>query len=348
MSHRRPNRIWPIPFVVLAAIALAPATSHAYPRSLRCEYVEAGPPGPAGNLLEIAGNDSAQVRRDGDLVLVGTSATNGPRQFEEIDCGTQATVTNLDRIVYRGEPVPGNVEHQFLLDGRGGSLAPGATPEAVDPEIEVEVILPAQREARPRVQLLAGDGRDGVRLHAVSGVTEVSLEPWPWPRGLIPDPDLTISAPPRKVELKVRGGGGGDVLDARGLDRHRSLVRSVLLTGDDGKDVLLGTLAGDVLEGGSGPDRLFGRDGRDFLYPSAGEDLVSGGPGADFITASRGSAERDSQPDTYYGGSGDDYISARVGGVDKIGCGPGFDEAQADRVDELVDGACEIVRGPAR
>lgn len=323
MSHRRPNRIWPVAFVVLAAIALAPATSHAYPRSLRCEYVEAGPPGPAGNVLEIAGNDNAQVRRDGELVLVGTSAANGPRQFEEIDCGAQPTVTNLDRIAYRGEPVPGNVEHQFLLDERGGPLAPGATPEPVDPEIEVEVILPAQREARPRVQLLAGDERDGIRLQAVSGVTEVSLEPWPYLRGFTPDADLSVNAPRRTLELKVHAGGGGDVLDARGLDRHRELVRSVLLAGDDGKDALLGTLAGDVLEGGSGPDRLFGRDGRDFLYPSAGEDSVSGGPGADFI-------------------------AARLGGADKIGCGPGFDEAQADRVDELVDGTCEVVRGPAR
>jgi Ca2+-binding RTX toxin-like protein len=349
------RQTWSITLVLtlLGVCALVPSTSQATPHSLRCEYVEAGAPGPAGNVVEIVGNDSVQVRREGDLVLVGSSAANGPRQFEEISCGTQATVTNVDRIVYRGERVPGNEEHQFLLDLRQGALAPGATPEAEDPEIEVEVVLPAQPEARPRVQLLTGEGRDSVELHGSAGSVAVSLESWPSqrpsPSAGTPDADLLVEAPPRTVELKAHTSGGGDVLDGRGLDRHRGLLHSVLLAGDDGKDTLLGTERSDQLQGGSGPDRLHGRGGRDFLYPSAGEDLVSGGPGSDFISGPRrGPSAADTQPDHYYGGSGNDYIDALAGGRDTIGCGAGHDKAVADREDKLLDGDCERVLGPAR
>jgi hypothetical protein len=332
--------------LVLAVAVLLPATAGGASRWLRCEYLDDGPPGPVGNVLEIAGNDNAQVRRDGDLVLVGTSAGNGPRDFEEISCGVQATVTNLDRIVYEGAPVPPRVEHQFLLDERGGPLGPGASPEAVDPEIEVEVVLPPQPQARPRVQLLAGEGRDSIRVDGGAGRLGVSLGPWPDGDAL--DPDLFVAAPPRTVELKLHGGGGGDVLDARTFDRHRGLIRSLLLAGDEGKDALLGTERSDQLQGGSGPDRLFGRGGHDYLYPSAGADTTVGGSGPDFISGRRGSAERDTQPDSYIGGAGDDYIAARVGGADAIACGPGDDEAVADREDELLDGSCERVLGPAR
>jgi Ca2+-binding RTX toxin-like protein len=339
----------PLVIAVLVICALVASASQASPRSLWCEYVEAGPPGPAGNVVEIAGNDNVQVRREGDLVLIGSSAPNGPRQFEEISCSTEVTVTNVDRIVYRGERVPGNAEHQFLLDLRQGALAPGAAPEAEDSEIEVEVVLPPQREARPRVQLLTGEGRESVEFHGGAGRLAVSLEPWPSqrpsPSGGTPDADLVIEAPPGTVELKVHSGEDGDVLDGRGLDRHRGLVRSVLLAGDDGKDTLLGTERSDQLQGGAGPDRLYGRGGHDLLYPSAGEDTTVGGPGDDFISGRRGSPEPDIQPDNYYGGSGDDYIAALDGGRDTIGCGTGHDEAVVDREDELLDDTCELLRG---
>jgi hypothetical protein len=234
----------PIALLLAAfALALIPVSAGAEKRSFRCEYVESGPPGPVGNLLEIAGNDNVQVRREGDLVLVGTSAGNGPRDFEAVPCGTQATTTNVDRIVYRGSRVPPRRERQFLLDLRGGPLGPGASPEPVDPEIEVEVVLP-QRQARPRVQLLAGAGRDAVRVDAGPDRLGVSLEPWP--DGATLDPDLIIGAPPRTVELKVHGGAGRDVLDARPLDRHPGPVRSLLLAGDDGKDALLGSVRPDL------------------------------------------------------------------------------------------------------
>lgn len=344
-SHQR--SVLALILVAFTCAALSPVSAQGEGRQLSCAYVESGPPGAVGNLLEVTGNDNALVRRDGDLVLVGTSAANGPRDFKQIDCaGVEATVTNIDRVVYRGTPVPQRSEHQFLLDEREGSLAPGASPEASDPEIEVEVVLPNQPRARPHVQLLAGEGRDSVQVRAGAGLLEVDLEPSPPPRGFTPDADLTVSAPPRTVELKVLGGGGGDVLDARGLDRRRSLVRSVLLAGDEGEDTLLGTERGDQLQGGSGPDRLFGRGGRDLLYPSAGADTTMGGAGADFLSGSRGSDEPDVQPDSYFGGAGDDYIDARRGGVDEVSCGAGTDEAVADREDALRDPAgCERLRG---
>lgn len=330
---------------VLIALALSPAAADAGPRTLRCELIELDPPGPVGDELLIRGNDNAQVRRDGEAILVGTSAGNGPRGFEAISCGDEVTATSVDRIVYEGTPTPPRVEHQFLLDEREGPIGPGASPEAVDPEIEVEVVLPDQAGARPRVQLLAGDGRDEARVGGGALRVAISLEPRPGAED--PDPDLIVAAPPRTVELKLHGGGGDDVLDGRVVERRRGLVRSLLLAGDEGKDALLGSDRGDNLEGGSGPDRLFGRGGRDFLYPSAGRDLVVGGGGADFITGQRGSAERDTEPDVYLGGAGDDYISALLGGADSVSCGAGLDEAAADREDAVRGGNCERLRGPA-
>jgi len=87
------------------------------------------------------------------------------------------------------------------------------------------VVLPPQREARPRVQLLTGEERDSVEFHGGAGRLAVSLEPWPSqrpvPSGGWPDAELVVEAPPRTVDLKVHTSGGGDVLDGRGLDRHR-------------------------------------------------------------------------------------------------------------------------------
>lgn len=345
---RRYFRIQPwalaLPLAALLALALLPVSARAETRWLHCQYVDSGPPGAVGNLLEVTGNDNAHVRREGDLVIVGTSAANGPRDFEPVPCGQEATVTNIDRIVYRGAPLPLRREHQFLLDVREGPLGPGATLEPIESEIEVEVVLPDQPQARPRVQLLAGAGRDEFRIDASTGRLGVGLQPRL--SDASPDADLIVAAPPRTVELKLHGGEGNDVFDSRPLDRRRGLVRSLLLAGDDGKDALLGTEREDHLEGGAGPDHLFGRGGRDFLYPSAGSDTTVGGAGDDFISGSRGSAEPDIQPDVYAGGSGDDYISARLGGVDEISCGTGMDEAQADRRDILRDRQCELLRGP--
>ncbi|HET7509980.1 MAG TPA: calcium-binding protein [Solirubrobacterales bacterium] len=346
MSRRHVPGTLAIATTALFALSLlAAGSAEGTSRWLRCEYVESGAPGPADNLLVITGNDNAQVRREGDLVLVGTSAANGPRDFEAVPCGEEATVTNLDRIVYRGAPVAPRNEHQFLLDEREGPLGPGASPEPNDPEIEVEAVLPNQPRAHPRVQLIAGEGRDDILVDAGTGRLGVSLEPLPGARGFSPDADLTVAAPPRTVELKLHAGGGGDVLDSRLLDRRRGLIRSLLLAGDDGKDTLLGTEREDQLQGGAGPDRLFGRGGRDFLYPSAGSDITVGGPGADFISGMRGSAEPDAQPDSYFGGLGNDYIDARRGGADAISCGAGTDEAAIDPEDTLRGGRCEHLRG---
>lgn len=198
--HDKPRKP-ALALTALIASALLPASAQAETRKLGCEYVESGPPGAAGNLLAITGNDNAQVRRDGDLVLVGTSAANGPRDFEAVPCGQEATVTNIDRIVYRGTAVPPRREHQFLLDEREGPLGPGASAEAADSEIEVEVVLPDQPQARPRVHILSGDRRDEFLLDGGAGRLGVSLEPLPrdtaFPdSGLSVDSDLIVAAPP--------------------------------------------------------------------------------------------------------------------------------------------------------
>ena len=47
-------------------------------------------------------------------------------------------------------------------------------------------------------------------------------------------------------------------------------------------------------------------------------------------------------PDCLFVGDGNDWIDARGGGFDVVGCGPGADAVQADRTD-YVGVACERV-----
>jgi hypothetical protein len=335
-------------FLVALAVLTVAAPAKAVPGTLRCDYREGGEPGPAGNRLAISGTDNALVRREGDLILVGTTeGENGPRGFEEIACsGEQATVANLDRIIYSATP-PTRGSRQFILDEREGLLTPGATPEASGSEIEIELGFARGDDHPPHVQVLGTEGPDQLSARPVSrdrfGVN-LNLRS----DGTSPDLDLRLTAPPAYVELKLHGEQGSDRIDARPADAGRRPLRSILLAGDEGGDTLLGTKREDHLEGGSGADRLLGRGGRDYLYPSAGRDRSFGGAGNDWIlSGSRGTSERDHQPDFYSGGSGNDYIVARVEGRDTIRCGSGFDKAYADRIDNFPGNDCEDLSGTA-
>ena len=112
------------------------------------------------------------------------------------------------------------------------------------------------------------------------------------------------------------------------------------LWGGEGDDEIRGLGAKDWLEGGAGNDviyagpgddpSLFGDDG-----PAAGDDVIYGGPGDD-EEISGGNGD-----DVIYGGDGDDVIYERWDrGRDKLYCGKGKDEYEADKMD-YVDSSCE-------
>lgn len=71
------------------------------------------------------------------------------------------------------------------------------------------------------------------------------------------------------------------------------------------------------------------------LRGSEHDEVICGLGGADTITGGRGT-------DRLFGESGNDWINAKDGAFDVVGCGPGTDTVAADLVD-LVGRDCERV-----
>jgi Ca2+-binding RTX toxin-like protein len=85
----------------------------------------------------------------------------------------------------------------------------------------------------------------------------------------------------------------------------------------DGEQLMLGTLAGDVISGSSGKDMILGNDGADSIEGNRDYDLILGEGGADVIYGGRGY-------DTILGGRGADTLQGLDGNDYLIG-GPGDD-----------------------
>lgn len=90
-----------------------------------CRYVEAGRPGPAGNLLLIDRNTGGVgLRREGEVIVVQSPVVEGGALTCE---GPRPTVHNIDRIVYRppgggeeGDTIYAGPERD-VVDGGGGN-----------------------------------------------------------------------------------------------------------------------------------------------------------------------------------------------------------------------------------
>ena len=86
---------------------------------------------------------------------------------------------------------------------------------------------------------------------------------------------------------RIYGGAGDDRLFSRIAVKSPN---DVFMFGGDGRDRMVGGLAGDVLFGGAGNDRLSGGGGDDSLIGGPGADLISGGAGTDSVSYARASA----------------------------------------------------------
>src|SRR5262249_11198983 len=75
----------------------------------------------------------------------------------------------------------------------------------------------------------------------------------------------------------------------------------VVIFGNDGSNILTGSLQVDTILGGGGSDIIDGRDGDDFLTGDNGNDRLLGGTGND--TADGGAGN-----DTLFGGAGNDSL----------------------------------------
>lgn len=91
-------------------------------------------------------------------------------------------------------------------------------------------------------------------------------------------------------------------------------VRSLVLQGGDGDDLLNGFSTADTLNGGAGNDTLFGAEGNDLLIGGAGNDVLNGGTGSD----------------TLRGGLGDDtYVIDSLGDVIQENPNEGIDTLES-------------------
>jgi hypothetical protein len=284
--------------------------------ALSCSYVEAGPPGPAGNVLRIDGSqaeeDTLALRRSGDEIEVfdqinfGIQPLKGPGKQLQCSGGTP-TVTNVDRIAYRAGV---NVGPSVELNLEGGALAPGATDEG-DGSSEIEISFD-----RISILLVEGSsGGDDMVAGRLGKHTALNLDAGE----ARPDADLLV--PLRFEMLTLLGLGGDDRVSSSGGGglgplQPNQLEGGTTLVGGRDDDVLIGSPGSDDLAAGIGDDTLKAGGGHDLLLPGAGSDSV-------------------------FAGSGKDLSYADDGEKDRIGCGPAVDFAQIDGRD--ITKACENV-----
>ena len=128
----------------------------------------------------------------------------------------------------------------------------------------------------------------------------------------------------------VYGGPGNDEINGY-LTGENSWVRwdsdgPLLLFGDQGDDVIIGSSSSDEIYGGDGNDFVVGQTGNDFvdggdgedaIYGIEGDNLLIGGDGNDYITVFSYDGNNDLQGgpgnDELYGGSGNDRLDGGEG-----------------------------------
>jgi Ca2+-binding RTX toxin-like protein len=344
---------------LLIAAALAPTGAGGQGAPSTCTYVEAGPPGNAGNILRIASSEAVTIYRDGQQLRVfDSSAPRLARVDREVRCtGPEATVRNLDRI----RIVPRDVTPDLVIDGSGrglefpsgpvqtsgagGTLGPGATAEAEGPEIEVTFgRLDSSTPSSPAsIWFRGGPGADSVTSASLL-VRRPGLNLNAAADG--GSPDLDVIGTRQVAGVFLFGGPGADRLSAEGFQQLP--LRRIGLHGDGGNDNLLGSPRADTLKGGPGNDRMRGYKGNDRFDTSgpssiaAGSDLAWGDPGADRFGPS-GARTGLNGFDRFFGRAGDDVLRLRDGGADVGSCGPGRDVLELDRGTDRHRG-CEVLR----
>jgi Ca2+-binding RTX toxin-like protein len=133
--------------------------------------------------------------------------------------------------------------------------------------------------------------------------------------------DIILTAPPpppmgsESADLLI-GSLADELIDAgAGADVVRAGLGDDTVFGGTGEDRILGEGGDDWLDGGSGADSLFGGDGNDVIFGAASNDLLFGGDGADMLHggADNDRLNGDAGNDTLIGEQGNDRL---VGGDD--------------------------------
>jgi Ca2+-binding RTX toxin-like protein len=143
-------------------------------------------------------------------------------------CGA-ATTASTDSITVNG--AAGSVE-RLTVDQSGGALAPGASAESGISEIELAVNL---GEASDEIVVRGTSSADALAI----GTKGVSFND---------DTDVDVTITPLPSSIELIGGGGGDVLTARGgFGSGQVFAGHVTLRAGDGGDTLTGSDLDDLI-----------------------------------------------------------------------------------------------------
>jgi Ca2+-binding RTX toxin-like protein len=340
--RRMARRLAGIAVAALAVLALPSAAG----ATVFCDYIDAGPDGPAGNVLavtsvaELDEDELEGTEGDGNAIATGTRIA--PRRDgsiavlapdrEPVECsGGKPTVTNID-----GLRVVSSSGDFVFIDLQGGALAPGATDEG-NGSSEIEISFAASYGA---LFVRGGSERDHFAASRVNdeGQLRVNLNPQAERRE--DDGDITVAA---ESVLALLGGAGADRMvaapegpDPEGETAYLYMLGGpggdTLITGDfddvtmlggAGADVLRAGPAGAELEGGTGDDELFAGSGGSSLEGGDGDDLLFGGAGRDLLTGDGGN-------DRLQARGSDDFVDTQDGERDSTDCGPGRDRVRHD------------------
>ncbi len=110
-----------------------------------------------------------------------------------------------------------------------------------------------------------------------------------------------------------------------------------VIYGNNGNELINGTVQDDLIFGKAGKDIIWGGDGNDCILGNGDDDIIDGGAGNDYIIGGTGNdiLRGDTGIDTIYGGTGGDFLDGGDGLIDMC--------EQSDGLDLIAN--CEIFAG---
>jgi Ca2+-binding RTX toxin-like protein len=178
------------------------------------------------------------------------------------------------------------LRNPFALVGAVAAAAALALPATASATVTVNA-------AGDPITFTGDDAPDNLVLTVSGGKIAHNL---PAAQGFASPTDLDPNTPDTQerdvagANIVIRGGGGGDILNAAGLG---NTYNSLDIQGDAGDDTITGGGKADPLAGGDGDDRVVGNPGSDTMTGGNGNDVLvwNNGDGSDTMDGDAGNDE---------------------------------------------------------
>ena len=157
--------------------------------------------------------------------------------------------------------------------------------------------------------LIAVQGDDVVSKTSLNGVSTLTLTGTSNAEAIILD--LRNGTELNLESISILAGDGDDTVTFLGAGS----AATVMIAGEGGNDLLIGSSGDEEIIGGGGNDTMIGGAGRDKLSGGAGDDVLIGNGGHDTLDGGEGDdfARGDSGNDDITAGSGADVLLGRAG-----------------------------------